>query len=221
MIAELIDKQDSFEVIRDQIAGVLLSEVANQMALATAASKDPEEWNLSIYAERSNPWEAYIDDNAQKTPIVNIWYDNSNFDLGASNTMERQKAEAVFNIDCYGFGVSERTPGGGHTPGDYTAALQAQKALRLVRNILMSAEYVDLGLPGLVWDRKIQSINVFQPRLDDRPTQNIVGSRIAFMVVFNEFSPQIPEEILELVSIDWFRSADGKLILETDIEYPL
>ena len=60
MISELIDKQDNFEIVRDQIAAILVNEVASQMALATAEAKDPEDWNLQIFTERSNPWEKWL-----------------------------------------------------------------------------------------------------------------------------------------------------------------
>lgn len=42
----LIDKQDSVEIIRDQIAAILVQEIANQQALAIADSKDPALWTL-------------------------------------------------------------------------------------------------------------------------------------------------------------------------------
>lgn len=220
-IAALIDKQDNFEIIRDEIAAILVTEVAAQMALATAAAKDPEEWNLEIYTERSNPWEQWLNQDTTRTPIVNVWFDNSNIDPAASNVMERQKTEAVYNLDCYGFGMSEDNPAGGHTPGDRDAAFEVQRAIRLVRNILMAAEYTYLGQRGLVWSRMVQSITVFQPQMEGRTVQQIVGARIAFRVIFNEFSPQVPAETLELVSVDVKRTEDGQIVLEADYPYPL
>jgi len=218
-IQTLIDKQDNFEVIRDQIAAILVTEIASQQALATAAAKDPNEWKLRIFAERSNPWEQYLNNSGNDpSPIVNIWYDNSNFDQSGSNIQERQKTEGIFNIDCYGYGVSE-DDGAGHKPGDREAAYEVQKALRLVRNILMAGEYTYLGLRGLVWQRWPQSITVFQPQIDGRQIQQIVGARIAFRVVFNEFSPQVIAETLELLSVDVKRAEDGEIVLEADYDY--
>jgi hypothetical protein len=219
MIAELIDKQDNFEVIRDQIAAILATEVANQMALATAGGKDPDNWKLRIFSERSNPWEQLLNEQVDRSPIVNVWFDNSNFDPAASNISERQKTEGVFNIDCYGYGISSDEVGGGHNPGDKEAAFEVHKALRLVRNILMAAEYTYLGLRGVVWQRWPQSITVFQPQLDGRQMQQIVGARLAFRVVFNEFSPQVPAETLELVSVDVKRTEDGEIVVEADYDY--
>jgi len=40
-IDTLIDKEDNFTLIRNEIAAILAVEVASQKVLATAASKDP------------------------------------------------------------------------------------------------------------------------------------------------------------------------------------
>jgi len=221
MIDTLIDKQDNFEIIRDEIAAILKVESTNQMTLATDAGKDADEWKLRVFTERSNPWEQWINEQSERSPIVNVWYDNSNFDPKASNVMERQKAEAVFNIDCYGFAVSSDDAAGGHKPGDREAALKVQQALRLVRNILMAAEYTYLGLRGLVWSRWPQSVSMFQPQQGSDTVQQIVGARLAFRVVFNEFSPQITGDVLELVSASVLRAEDGEIVIAADYEYPL
>lgn len=219
MIAELIDKQDNFEVIRDQIAAILVTEVASQMQLATDAGKDPNDWKLRIFSERSNPWEQLLNDQTERSPIVNVWFDSSNFDPSASNTVERQKAEGIFNVDCYGYGISSDELLGGHNPGDKEAAFQVHKALRLVRNILMAAKYTYLDLRGIVGARWPQSITVFQPQLDSQQIQQIVGARLALRVVFNELSPQVVAETIELVSVDVIKAEDGEIVLEADYDY--
>ena len=218
-ITSLIDKQDNFEIIRDQIAGILVTEVASQMQLATDGGKDPADWKLRVFTERSNPWEQFLNEQVDRSPLVNIQYDNSNFAPGKSNISERQNSETVYNIDCYGFGMSKDDGGDGHIPGDKDAALAVQKAIRLVRNILMAAEYNYLGLQGLVWQRWPQSITAFQPQLDGRQIQHIVGARIALRVSFNEFSPQVEGQALELTSIGVLRAEDGEVALEADYDY--
>lgn len=220
-ITTLIDKFDSFEVVRDQIVAILVTEVASQIALATTAGKpNPDDWKLRIFTERSNPWEQFLNEQVDRSPIVNVWYDNSNFNLSKSNILERQASETVYNIDCYGYGKSKDDGGTGHIPGDREAAFEVQKALRLIRNILMAAEYTYLGLQGLVWQRWPQSIEVFQPQLDGRQIQQIVGARLAFRVLFNEFSPQVEPVTLELLSVDVIRAEDGEIVLEADYVYP-
>ena len=52
-IQALIDKQDSFEIVRDKIGLILASESASQQALATAAAKDPDLWrNLALNSQK-------------------------------------------------------------------------------------------------------------------------------------------------------------------------
>lgn len=221
-IPTLIDKQDNFEIIRDQIAAILASEITNQMALATAAAKDPLDWKLRIYTERSNPFEGYLNAPvADTSPIINVWFDNSNFEKASSNNIERQTSVSVFNIDCYGYGISSDNIAGGHNPGDKVATFEAHRAARLVRNILMAGEYSYLGLRGLVGLRWPQAITSFQPQIGDQAIQNVHAVRIAFNVQFNEFAPQVAEETLEYMAIDITRQSDGLIIAEVDIDYTI
>ena len=221
MALDLIDKQDAFEIIRDQIAAILVLEVVNQKALAVIAAKDPALWDLKVYIERSNPFEAFQNDNPDVTPIVNVWFDNEQFDKGSSNLVERQKGTGVFNIDVYAVGVSQ-TDGTGHKPGDQEAALEAQRAIRLVRNILMAAENAYLQLTRqTAWDRIPQAITLFQPTVGEQPVQNVMGARLALNVSYNEFSPQVSGDIMETLNVDIKRTEDGQIVAEADYVYPL
>ncbi len=217
-IATLIDKFDTFELVRDQISLILVTEVASQMALAITAGKDPDLWKLRVFVERSNPFEQWLNSQTDRSPVVNIWYDTSTFDPSASSVINKQQTEGLFIIDCYGFGISQDVPGGGHVAGDKAAAINVQRAIRLVRNILMASEYTYLALRGTVGQRWPQSISVFQPQLDDSSAHKITGARITLRVIFNEFSPQTVPEILELVTVDVLRTEDGEIVLEAD--YP-
>ena len=220
MALTLIDKQDNFEIVRDQLAIILVTEVANQMALATAASKDPLLWKLRTFLERSNPFEQFLNDpEADISPLVNIWVDNSQFDPKASNVSERQKSETVYNLDCYGIGISADLPAGGHTPGDEKASLDVQRAVRLVRNIFQASENTYLQLQGTVWGRWPHTIEFFQPQIDGRTVQQVKGARFALRVGFNEFSPQYVPETLELVTNTIKRAEDGEVIIEANYDY--
>ena len=219
MALPLIDKQDNFEIIRDQIAAILVAEVANQMQLATNAAKDPLDWKLRIFTERSNAWEQFLNSQTDKSPIVNIWYDSSSFIQKNSNISERQNSVSIFNIDCIGYGQSENNPSGGHFAGDEKAAKEAQRAIRLVRNILMASENTYLQLRSLVWQRFPQSINSFQQNQDANQAQQIQGARLALQVSFNEFAPQYQPETLEYLAIDVKRTEDGEIVLEADFDY--
>lgn len=221
-IDTLINKQDNVEIVRDQIAAILAIEVASQRAMAIAAGKDPNDWTLRVYTEASNPWNQYLEDNpADVSPLVNVWWSSSTYDGGASNIVERQKSDAVFYLDCYGYAVSKDDPAGGHSPGDREAALVCQRAVRLVRNILMAAEYTYLGLQGTVWKRWPQSVTIFQPEAENPAAQQIVAARLAFQVSFNEFSPQVTPVILEYLATDVKRAEDGLIVVETDYDYTI
>lgn len=220
-IDTLIDKQDNFEIIRDQIAAILAMELANQQNLAGDAGKPREDWKLRVFTERSNPWEQWLNRTSETdlTPLVNVWYDNGNFPEARGNVVERQAHEAIYNIDCYAIGISADDPGGGHTPGDKEAAFEVQRALRLVRNILMAAVNTYLQMRGTVWQRWIQSMTIFPPELENVAMQQVMGSRIALRVTFNEFAPQVTPEELELISVDVKRTEDGEIVLEADYDF--
>lgn len=218
MIQSLIDKQDTSEQIRDQIAAILAAEVVNQMTLATTAGKDPQDWKLRIFTERSNPWEQFLNGQADESPLVNVWYDSSFFDESKSNTVSEQMSETVYNIDIYGYGVSG-DDGAGHKAGDKEAALECQRAIRLVRNIIMASENTYLQARGLVWQRWPQSINSFQPQQGENSVEKIVAARFALRVRFTEFAPQYEGQPLELLTTTVKRAEDGSIYFTADYDY--
>lgn len=222
LIDTLIDKQDNFEVVRDQIAAILAAETINQQALAIQAAKDPDLWKFSVYTERIIPWESLIDQSTGEItgdmPLINVWYDNGTFPGSGGDTVERQTHEGIFNVDCYGAAITRDIQGGGHKPGDEEAAFEAQRIVKLARNILMAGINAYLQLRGTVGQRWTQSITPFLPQQNDRPVQNIMAVRLALRVRFNEYSPQATPTDLEEVAIEIKRAEDGKIIIEQIID---
>lgn len=216
-ITALINKTDNIELARDQVAAILKVELANQQTLAPIGTLMPR-----VFVERAHPWCEFLSASATAAPIINVWIDNASYDGVSSNIVERQRADAIINVDCYGYGVSvdDGNPEGGHTPGDLAAALECQRAARLARNILMSAHYTYLDMRGVVGKRWPQSLTFFQPQLDDRAVQGVHGGRLALMVQCNEFSPQVEGEALELVSAEVYRAETGELYLSADYPIP-
>ena len=222
MISSLIDKQDMFEVVRDQIAAILVEESANQQVLAVGAGKDPELWKLRIFTETSNAFEGWLKETTDRSPVINVWFDAGSFPEKNGNVVKKQEHNARFNVDCYGVGVSADIPGGGHSPGDSVAALEAHRAVRLVRNILMASIYTYLGLPrGDVGQRWPISITSFQPSIDGVATPHVVGVRLSLGIRFNEYAPQFEGEELSEIQVDIKRTEDGQIVLEADYEFPL
>lgn len=217
-ITQLIDKTDNVELIRDQIAAILCSEVKSQKALARAAGKKPSAWHLNVYTERSEPWSDFQSipeedkEPERRCPIVAVSFDNTSYEKAGSD-FERQKTVGIFNVDCYGYAISRDDGAFGHCPGDALASLNAQHAVRLVRNILMSAEYLNLQMLGTVARIWLQSVTMFQPQEDGRSVERVVAARMAFEVQFNEYSPQVVGQPLELISVNLRRQETGQVYL--------
>jgi len=224
LINTLIDKNDAFEVVREQIALLLKANVEEQMILAIAAGEDPQLWDLQIFLERANPFEEFLAETPENTaPIVNIWYDTQGFDRRKGNVTRRQQSDTTFNIDIYGYGVSASN-GTGHTAGDKSSSLEAQRGVRLVRNILMADINTYLQLPrgnvdgGGFSGRWIDSIQSFQPEIDERPVASVRAFRISFSTSFNEFSPQQVNEILTNIGLIVRRKETGEIYFTKEFD---
>jgi len=207
----LIDKQDNNEIIRDQIAAILAMEEANQVELAHAAGKDIENFDFEVYVERSRPWEILSTgegDEISNTPLVNVLFDNDIMDNRNSNKTERQRTKGTFYIDCYAH--KNRKPGKQtdlNVMGDELTSKESDKIARLVRNIIMSAEYHQLGLgyeelgvgKNIVFGRYIIKREKFTPLdREGKAFENIIATRLTLEVDYDEFSPQI-----EPTDFDW------------------
>jgi hypothetical protein len=233
LITTLIDRRDNSELICDQIGAILAAESAAQQALATNAGKNPKLWKLRVFTERTNAWEMWLDapssskpkPDFDRSPIVNVSFDQETFDKSKGDPHERQAAEGTFFIDCFGLGISADNPNtAGHFTGDALAAIEAKRAYRLVRTILMSAHYITLGFPGkpnaVIWGgRWITSIQMSPVGPTERIAQHIVGARVALTVTFNEFSQQVQAVPLELISASFIRADNGELMFAA--EFPI
>ena len=136
----LIDKQDSFEIVRDQIAGILVAEIANQKVLAVAASKDPLDFDLDVFIERDWPIERWLNADATVTaatvPIVTVSLEQTSRDASKSSVPGGiQIYQATYLIDVMARGITSDTK-----TGDKEAHLNCHAGVRLVRNILSATE---------------------------------------------------------------------------------
>lgn len=229
-LTTLIDKDDSFEIVRDQVAAILEANQAAQVALAVTASKpDPSLWKLRVFAERANPWELFLNEIENATPdtspIVNVWYETGSFDEAKGDPVKVQTHNLTINVDVYGWGIAKGVSGGGQSPGDESAALTTQRGVRLVRNILMAAANTYLELRPVpetdgdprVSSRWLDSITAFQVQLGNDSAHQVHGARMQFTVQVNEFSPQADtSNILEQVSTDVY-SADRPAVAVTAV----
>lgn len=219
MIDALIDKQDNSELIGRKIADILKAESANQMALATAAGKDPDQWKLRVFYERAHPWEEFLNEDSDKSPIVNVFQDDTNYLMNESDIVANTKAMTVWNVDIYGYGVSSQD-GSGQIRSDQASALCRNRGLRLARNILMSAEYTYLSMRGIVEQRWPNAVSLFQPQYDNQQMQSIWSARLSFQVKYVETSPQIIPVTIESL-FTTFVDADNAEVQLLEIEYDL
>jgi hypothetical protein len=220
MTIPLIDSPEGFELVRDQIAVVLATEQALQVAEATSQGKpDPSLWKLRVYKERSDPVEVFRDgDEPDLSPVVNVWYDNSGTALNAGDLATKQMANSQINVDIIGYSRAKKD-GTGHLPGDELSALTAQRGARLVRRILMHGKYRYLDLNGVVGRRYVLTRTSFQPSSGGRPVQSAVGVRLTFMVDHIETVDLQTYPEIEQIFVTHKFEPDGAVILEQDISF--
>lgn len=220
-IEALINKTDSFEIVRDAIAAILKTETVAQEALAVVEGLDPRLWRFRVFVDRSAPWQDWMNPPAaaqlDTSPIVNVALQTLSFNRSAGNIVERQRARGIYHVDCLGYGISQTDGAGGHIPGDQRAAQEAQRAARLVRNILMAADHAYLGLRGTVGGRWISSIQISAPS-DPKAVQQVVGARLVFEVDFDERSPQVEGEPLCVVAANVVRTDTGELMIRAALQ---
>ncbi len=222
-ISVLIDAKDSFEIVRDKVAQILVDESAHQMTLAQQAGKNPLDWQLKVYRERCTPWDI-IDDIEVQDHAINVWFDSTNVDEAAADPTNRQTFIGSINVDVVFASVAVETDDG-YEPADLAAALGANRILRLCRNILMSDTYTYLGLRQIeapnvaVGKRWIRSINTFQPQLDNKAGVQVVGMRLDLAVRYSEFSPQYQAENLEIVDCTIAEDSQGRVLAGAQFDY--
>jgi hypothetical protein len=220
-IETLIDKQDNFEIIRDQIAAILAIEVSNQVELAKIAGKNIEDYDFDVYVERSRPWD--VNTNAEGNqcgalPLVNVLFDNDNFSGNNSNKTERQRAVGTFYIDCYGAKNKNAK-----MSGDEASSKESDRIGRLVRNIIMSAKYNSLALGyaefgqgnNIVFSRQIMKREKFLPDINNKNFENVVGTRLTLEVQYDEYAPQYEPTELDLLYVKCLKdSVTGQIYFE-------
>ena len=211
MINTLIDKSDTFDVVRDKIAQILANETENQKALAVDAGKNPKLWDLKVFTERSSNW----DDCKPGEIIVNVWFESDSMDERSSDTINRQAMRGIFNIDVIGFGHSKSG-----VSGDELAVREATRGMMLVRNIIMSDIYTYLDMRGVVGGRKPINRSFFQPASNNKTATHAMGARLALEVSYNEFSPeQTPSGFLKFLSVKITKAETGQVLAQLDFDY--
>ena len=144
---ELQSEPDNIEVIRDQIAALLVVDFRRQAELAAeSGATDSGDYNVAVYVESDDPLQ-YVDEDtpgANPFPCVNVILDSSDPDKGTAS-VNKQAFTAKLYVDCYAEGNAAED-------GEFSfkAAQRAWKTARLVRRILRAEANTYLRLRGIV-----------------------------------------------------------------------
>lgn len=191
-IPTLIPPQ-SFEIVRDRIAVILVEEITNQFALGSEQAL-----NLTQVAlERTVPFDK------EEMPAINVNLQRSTQDdQAAVNTDEI----TLFNIDCFQSGITTGT-----NKGDVLAKLKLHRLMGVVRAILENPRYKTLGFnPGFIMNRHVASMDFAE--VDPKDGLSITMGRVLF-------SMKIPENT-ELITPTVAAGFDTKMTLDlTDKGY--
>lgn len=219
---ELIEDPDTGEVVRDQIAAILVTEIAKQKALAVLAAKDPRLWDFQVFVERTNAFgkfEAAQGDRKDVIPIVSVKRRRETTDPSKSDVVKTQHVIGVFEIDCYGYATS-KDDGAGHDPADRRANFETQRVVKLVKKILMSDGQTYLGLRKIVGYRMWRDVDFFDPEdLEQVTVQKVSASRINLEVHYQDISPQAKGVDLEVLFAEVKHTTTGEVLLQ--VEYDL
>jgi hypothetical protein len=234
-ITTLLNEPDNLEKIRDQIAFILKLEFINQYQKAreelhklaiekgfnettleeelveyfitnhTKEFINPAEFNIGVYLERERPWQLTENSEGKNPfPLVNVKLAGYRKENEPGSTVNNQKYIGDFIIDCYAQGSPENP----NYFDDTDATIRAWKLGRIVRNILMSAQYTYLGMRKIVRRREITEAGTGTPtdktgNIDDSAV-SVTICRILFSVYFYETSPQAETVELEEISFKAF-----------------
>lgn len=215
-IERLINTVDAFERVRARIADILATETASQQQLAEQEGEDPRQWALRVFEERAGVWSDFLTADHSTTgpldvpPVVNVRFEAESLIGGASNALRKQEYDARFTVDCYGYGAAS-ADGSGHLPGDRRAALEAQRAVRLVRNILMASEYVALRMRGVVGRHAVTSVQAVE--LDPETSIRVAMLRMVLEVRLSETSPQATAAPIGGIDAALVRDPTGEVIV--------
>lgn len=191
-ITERFNEPDAFEIIRDQIAGIIDIEMENQYQMAVKDG-DPvaEDYKVTTYIENDEPLAAGSDLNI--FPIVNVWLDQTRNESGSAK-VNTAKETATYRIDLYAVGNYDGKFAG------RKASLKVWKLARCVRRILKSDAYTYLLLRGLVSGSEIKSMEGGAPNMADSAVK-VCQVRITLDVTFDQNAPQTTGETLEIIPV--------------------
>lgn len=175
LITTIIPLQ-SFELVRNQLGAILIDEIHNQSVL----NGNNADIDAKVWLERIVPFDK------TEMPAVNIMLSNGTYD---EFNIKQDDGTYIINIDVYTSGKSTAA-----NDGDKLAMLKLQRLIGIIRAIIQDPKYYTLGfnLP-FVMKRKIESIQISEPTLQDDALHSVMG-RLSLSVKVPEttFIPGAP-----------------------------
>lgn len=220
-ITELLSAADGYETVRDAVAVILTEEIEAQRMLAGA---DSEDYSLDVYVERFAPLEAWADEE-NEVPVATVWLARYVNDR-AKSTVDSQRGEATYYVDVFAQAKDADNPVGGHIAGDLLSRKRLHRAIRLIRQILMSGHYTYLGSPRgssqYVFHREVTDVEIHESRRrDEKASQWIATARMTLKVSLRVTQPQVlPVEWsgIDLTAKRLSGTPDGKVLAKASYE---
>jgi len=172
MINTLIGQQN-FELIRDRIAEILSTEIANQ---ATLEGHDLWTENIYVWLERTAPFDK------TELPCINVSLSSGEFDNYKATG--DNDGNYQFDIDVFTKSVYTTTEN-----GDTKSTVLLHRILGVCKTILTNEQYKSLGFESkFIGNRNVGSIQIADPNSTRREneTESIRLGRLVFRVKCNE-----------------------------------
>lgn len=170
LITDIIPPQ-KFEIVRDQIAAIVGTELAGQYLQDNTKPKVKK-----IYVERFIPFDAETE-----LPSINVNLEQDDFDM---RTMAQENGTAIYNIDVYTIAA-----GTADTPADAKATIIMQQLVGMICYIFRAPVYRRLGFTT---QNFIVQVKVLGIRIADKST---VKDALSSVVGRVQLSVEMVEDI--------------------------
>lgn len=192
MIETVIGRQ-AFEVIRDRIAQILLTELNHQAIIAY----DPELNVDEVFVERFMPV------NHSECPVVNVSLERGDY--------SRKDIKSVDGGYRYFIEITTKAKTTEDERGDSRAKIKLHKMLGICRSILENPQYTTLGFnKPFIGNRHVESIMFSKP--EEHSTEGSVEGFLVLAVRVNETTPLG-------TGLDWVGSITSVKLSQSDEGY--
>ncbi len=223
MITQLLNTNNSFEVVRDAVAAILYNELNEQLALAIAAPDSVYEALLRSFFDQQPDTtdelnlfvERFVRFNITELNAINLFWDRSLLSKGTQISNQESNTKIIIEVIVAHKGTDD-------IRGDSLASLNLQKMLGVIRSIIMHGNYITLGFARPFIERRwVNDLNNFRPQENENrvTVDNIISGSVSLNVEFKEKNLGVAVEQLEenYTKID---ADTGRFKIETEDLHP-